>query len=411
MALFSLDNIIVESASRFDDSMTINGLTSVVDDENYSFLRESYAFVLDYTRDFNNANKTFFKNILESGDNQQLITESFSDFFAKAKEIIKKFIEFIKRIFKEFEARLHSIFKSEKYITKNKNEFAKFNTDDEFDYEGYEFSELYNHAIPVSDACDLFYDGSSTSINGYAPVSMNIADIEKYRDTTDWNSNKHSDNFDGSAADTVKNASLKKYVSDKYEELKDKLDDYYDWFRGHVIGKASISSSEYDSELKAVFRSGDTETTTITIDHSYVSEAYNRFDGYKKLIKSIEQTRKAIEKDYTKLRDALEKSMKFEKSGTDGVFFKFNPSSGNDYALDQLSKFGNPSDTQIKTNDPEVNNKIDMYIKAKVNQVQQMSSIHSLAFSAKLQAAKDCFAQDKDILYKALVKIKKHKPV
>ena len=53
--------------------------------------------------------------------------------------------------------------------------------------------------------------------------------------------------------------------------------------------------------------------------------------------------------------------------------------------------------------------KIDMYMKAKVTQVQQMSSIHTMAFSAKLQAAKDCFVQNKSMLYKALSKIKGHK--
>ena len=69
-------------------------------------------------------------------------------------------------------------------------------------------------------------------------------------------------------------------------------------------------------------------------------------------------------------------------------------------------------DKSIGTNKQITNviyNKIDMYMKAKVTQVQQMSSIHTMAFSAKLQAAKDCFVQNKSILYKALSKIKGHK--
>ena len=36
-----------------------------------------------------------------------------------------------------------------------------------------------------------------------------------------------------------------------------------------------------------------------------------------------------------------------------------------------------------------------------------MCTIHTQAFSAKLEAAKDCFKQDKAILYKALQKIVK----
>ena len=36
-----------------------------------------------------------------------------------------------------------------------------------------------------------------------------------------------------------------------------------------------------------------------------------------------------------------------------------------------------------------------------------MCTIHSLAFSAKLDACKECYAQDKALLYKALKQINK----
>ena len=48
---------------------------------------------------------------------------------------------------------------------------------------------------------------------------------------------------------------------------------------------------------------------------------------------------------------------------------------------------------------------MEQYKKAKINQVQQMSNIHALAFGAKLDAAKDMFNQDKAVLYKALYRI------
>lgn len=406
MSLFSLDNILVHENNRSDTrSIDINNITSTVDNENYSFVKESYTFVLGYTKEWNEANKTFYQNILESNDSQQIITESFSDFFSKAKEIIKKFIEFIKKIFREFAVKLNGLFKSEKYLIKNKSEFAKFTSDDEFEFNGYNFTELYNHTIPKSEAAKAFYTDSTLSIRNYNFSDMSVDDIKKYGNTENYldSNNPFSNN------DKDKEASLKKYVDDKYKELQDRLDDYYDWFRGDVIGKSPISSSDYADELRKVFRNDEADSTDITIDASFVNEAYNRFDGYKKLIKSIEETKKAIEKDYNKLRDALEKSVKFEKDGN-GVFFKFNPSSSYDYANTQTALFGPASDDKIATYSSDVNNKIDMYIKAKINQVQQMSSIHTLAFSAKLQAAKDCFVQDKKILYKALAKIKAHKP-
>ena len=49
---------------------------------------------------------------------------------------------------------------------------------------------------------------------------------------------------------------------------------------------------------------------------------------------------------------------------------------------------------------------LDTYVKAKVDQITEYSNIHTLAYSAKLDALKDCFKQDKTILYKALYRIK-----
>ena len=101
-----------------------------------------------------------------------------------------------------------------------------------------------------------------------------------------------------------------------------------------------------------------------------------------------------------------------EKEG-DGVFFKFDPVSGRDFGTSQSNLFYGEGDLQSNNRrnalSSGVYNKIDMYMKAKVNQVQQMSNIHTMAFTAKIQAAKDCFVQDKKILYKALAKIKGHK--
>ena len=47
------------------------------------------------------------------------------------------------------------------------------------------------------------------------------------------------------------------------------------------------------------------------------------------------------------------------------------------------------------------------WLKIQSSKVNQMCQIHTQAFSAKLEAAKDCFKQDKQILNKAIQKILK----
>lgn len=375
MSIFSnMNNILVQESSA-NNVINIENIHSNTDNENYSFMNESYAFILEYTKDYNNSVKEFYKNILESGDNQEIITESFGDFFTKAKEIIKKFLEFIKKIFSKFVAKLHSIFKSEKYLEKNKNEFSKFISDDEFTIKGYNFTNILNSNIPVSNI-DVWFDGDLQSSDITTGESDNILTA----------------------------------VTSKYDALVNKLEDWYDKFRGQVIGvDYEISSSDYDEELRKIFRDDSDSKTDITVDSTMVSKAYQDFHNYEDLIKSIENTKKEIETNYNKLEKALETSYKKEKNG-DGIFFKFNTDSiVNTWAKNQAGKFSGEAVSKDTTN--EVYNKIDMFMKAKVSQVQQMSSIHTIAFSAKLQAAKDCFVQNKTILYKALIKIKGHKSV
>ena len=58
------------------------------------------------------------------------------------------------------------------------------------------------------------------------------------------------------------------------------------------------------------------------------------------------------------------------------------------------------------TVDKDAITELDLWCKAKASQIQKISTIHHMAFSAKLDALKDCFKQDKTILYKALYRIK-----
>lgn len=397
MSIFNnINNILVQEDTNSND-INIENIHTDTDIEKYSFMTETYDFILGYTKEYNNSLKEFYSNIMESGDNQEIITEAFDGFFAKAKEIIKKFLAFIKKIFNKFVTKLHSLFKSEKYLEKNKNEFAKFSSEDEFTIKGYNFTHLYDSDYPLGEAVDAWFEQDSTTSYNLGADSI--------------------DGYDPKDHDKTQN-DIVTTITGKYEALIDKLDDWYDEFRGKVIKQDGypISSSEYDEELKKVFRDDSTEMTDITIDSTAVSKAYQEFHNYQELVKAIEKTRKEIENNYLKLQKALETSAKKEKDG-DGIFFKFNLSTiSNTYAQDQMTKF-NDSDITFTKGDSVNNkqitnviyNKIDMYMKAKVTQVQQMSSIHTMAFSAKLQAAKDCFVQNKSILYKALSKIKGHK--
>ena len=116
MSLFSLDNILLNESS----TINIDNI-GYMDTElkNQSFVQEGYDFILEIGRDYMNAEKTFYTEVLGSYGDNEIITESFDGFFNKIKEIINKFIEWIKKVFKQFVAKINALFNNEKYIKKN----------------------------------------------------------------------------------------------------------------------------------------------------------------------------------------------------------------------------------------------------------------------------------------------------
>ena len=87
MSLFSNNKFMVleNSDSQKSELFGVESMSSghASDAETYSFTNESFDFVVEYTREYNTVLKEFYKNILESNDNQEIINESFSDFFSK----------------------------------------------------------------------------------------------------------------------------------------------------------------------------------------------------------------------------------------------------------------------------------------------------------------------------------------
>ena len=412
MSLFSLDNILLKEDAS--DVININNI-GIVDDNiaQYSFVREGYSFILDMMKSYHDADKEFYKNILESYDNSDVITESFSDFFNKIKDIIKKFIEWVKKVFKEFSIKLHSLFRSESYLKKKKNEFAKFSYEDEFEFNGYKFTHINEPNIPLAAAYDFINDGNG--INDYfARYQSNIVTISRDVGTTGEYADENKRNAE------IANR-INKLLDIENDLLVDSLDDEYDIFRAQVIGQSDpIDSSDYANELFEFFRDGYNSPSSITIDSNFVMEANLRFNTYDKTIKSCEKTKKEIIKDYEKLENALNKLLTKKKDTTNitvggtttiktDYSYDLKNTTGNTFASNSISKLTSGDIGDRKLYDQSTYDKMDQYIKHLSAAVTTVCSIHTQALSAKLQAEKDCFIQDKKILYKALAKIEKHK--
>ena len=350
-----LNSLLIENT---DTSSVMNN-----DIEICSFTNSMLGFLTEMNNDFRQANKEYYKAIYES-ENLVAVNESFADFFEKIKEIIKKFLKYLKSLLDRFITALHRMVGSEKYLLKSEETLKKFNSDHEFDFDGYKFTIEPN--IPVCNALVEFNDKF---------ININFGDLAK--------KSKHDEK--------------KKEIKKVYDEFKRKIDnDEYDKLRAQVINKPGmIYQSEFNNELFELFRDGSDNTSVFTVTNSVVLECFNSIKNYKTAEKDILAKKKEIENQYNTISKQLDHFMTTNRNNSLYTL-----------SIDTTIYDGSNGDVVL---DNDAMNQLNLYVKALTNQVTEMTTMHGTAFSYKLDALKDKYAQDKRILYIALNKIQKDK--
>ena len=324
-----------------------------------SFTAETFRFLIEMNDAFREENKIFYRTVMESGNEFEIINEGVSNFLDKIKEIINKFIKFLKSLFERFSILFHKMVGSDKYLIKNADKLTAFDNVDNFEINGYNFT--ITGEVPVVNALAAFNEDFLQINFNFKEESNNVA----------------------------------KAIQNQYDKFTSELEDKYDKFRADVLGQDGyITSEEYGEELFAVYRDGQTTTSIIEVNSAKVSECYYRFKNYKETEKAIKKIQTQLEKDYKEIESKVKKMVSGVKDKESNVL---NVSVDSNYA--------SVDDFKLKSSEM---NTLDMFIKAKADQIMQMSNIHSMAFSYKLDAVKDCYTQDKKILYKALNQIAKN---
>ena len=359
LAMASLDALKNEGLEDPKINSNISKLATLDLDESYMI--KTINFINESNREFTDSKITLYKALSESAGEQGVILESFSDFFSKVKDIIDKFLAFMKSLFSRFITQLMSMVNSDKYIKKHKDDLRSFGAGDEFDIDGYNFT--FSPGIPKVE-----------------PMMGFDSDLFKdlYNATEDGKINSSK----------MKSANSSISYTDSYDE-----------FRASVIGKdgTSIYAEDFAEELFKVFRDDDMSTSDITIDSSKVNESLRRFTDYKKTKSIVEKDNKEIQKKYDDLKKQVKEITK-RNGDLEKTVFDTRMANSNITLDDSLSGTTIPGDLLTQ---------IDVYTKKKVDQIQEVSNIHALAFSAKLDALKCCYKQDRAILYTALSKVQR----
>ena len=348
-----------------DPLINVNKLATLDFEESY--FSEAVDFIIKSNHEYAESKKALYKSIAEA-ETTVVVLESFSDFFVKVKEIIDKFLKFIKSLFQRFLTTLSRLIGSETYLKKHKKDLDDFKSADTFEFQGFNYT--FSEMVPLPNAA-LDYNSSLFD--------------SLYQSQKDGNLDLSS-------------GAINKIVIDM------DLERDYNIFRGKVIGKdgEEIYASDFSEELFEVYRDNCSDTESIEADSSYVRLASKRFFDYNKTKNHIEHTYKQVEDSYKRVQNQVQDIVRRNGDLNARAFIERLPD-----ATSITSINGTPISNTGFMMSSEIMSKMDIYVKAKVDQIQEYSNIHALAFAAKLDALKECNRQDKNTLYIALSRIQR----
>ena len=336
--------------SLVDKSVTVVSIESTGSYIDESFFNETLDFLSEQNRMLSVMNANLYKRISEADGNIYSINEGFSDFFGAVKNFIKSVIKFIKNLLAKFWVRINSLFMRDKYIEQHKSELAKFASQHEFDIQGFKYT--FDEDVPSVGILQSF-DQSIADFQSQSGGGKSKKDLEQAYNSFIDNKNSNS------------------YLNDKRKEC--------------IKAKSNIDESDFKDELFKVFRNGDNSKSKITVTNAVVIEALTFFSGYDKMKTSTQRHLDNVEKLYNEIQKKLDTLTKKIDTETKEISI----------------------DTFVDNVDPTADKLAlyELFTKAKSQEIQAIANIHTMAFSAKLDALKECYAQDKTILYGAFKKL------
>ena len=323
-----------------------------------SYFLEGLNFLSQLRKEKTVQEAKLYRVMAEAGDNLWVVHEGFGDFFQWVKDFIKKVINFFKKLLAKFWVRINSLFGRDKYIENNKDQLREFGSEHEFDIKGYKFT--IKDGIPTLDPVEKIEE----ALHGLAVAA--------------------EDN--GKKSYKVKDKTALTNAYAKFQEDKDKLDNV----RASILGENGlIDDSDWKDALFEKFRDGDREKITITVTSSVVTESLTNFTNYDKMKSKTEKQRDNVEKAYNRIQK------KFDELAEKAKNLASENVSVSDFVDDNASE--RADEDKIFT--------ISAFARDISNRLEEISNLHVMAFTAKLDAIKDRYHQDKSIIYGAFKKI------
>ena len=384
-------NTINEEVLAIDNSKWDNDIA------NHSFFVEACQFCESIDRDVYDTNTKFYRSLCESAGNEVIVHESFGDWWDSFKKIIKKIVDFLHALINKFLVGINMLISREKFIKDHEKDLSKFNENHKFNMNIFNFTMDKNipPATAIYDATKLSeVDFLGKGVVDHQTNSENFGEFLKANYSTSETDKDGKDTGAFTLADKTKAGDIEAKLKTSYDKFKDETNDgeFYDKIRGLLLDAPGtrVDSVDFSKELFEVFRDGQSGKEEHEFDSGDITDAMSRFKRYKEIKKVVDKQRKDAEKEYKRVEKDIEKLVDKAKEGR--ITIRGNFVDGYD-------------DKEIATGSVAIANRMETFVKAIANVVHEVGNLHSIAFGAKLDAYKDCFNQDKQILYSALYRI------
>ncbi len=341
-----------------DDPFTnVLSVSAMNMEENY--FASSINFLKSINESYIASKVKLYKAIAESTTDSVML-ESFSDYYVQIDAIIQKFLKFIKYKIDNFLNTVFMYMDDNKIITEHRKALLE---------------EIKNY---THDG----YDGFNYTIKSDIP-DLSVLD-----------------NFNGSLFDELYKPGINDLSVDSVKQTVTAMELETDVrvFRGKILGMSEpLSDSEFVRHVYLIFRDNVSEAIELNIDAKEIRDIAERWFSKYDIKHTLEQDYKNIEKVYESVLKKIEAISKNNNGMTVAAFTNLMPGDLNVEKID-----GKDINNAGAMMSPEMMLQIDIYTKAKIDQLQKYTDITCMVLTAKMDAIKDMIRQDRAILLNAI---------
>ena len=301
---------------------------------------------------------------MAKNESSQMMLESFSDYYVQVEAVISKFLKFLREKLDTFYNNIEGVIAANSELSSNKKSLIEDIKDYECEScEGFNYT--INENIPDTGAIDKF---NASLFDELFKSSVNDLNAEAVKSTV----------------------------------TSIELEQDYRKFRARILGKNDeLSESEFVKYLYMAFRDNNAYEIELGIDAAEIkkiAEAYFKFSDIKS----------EMDKQYTEISKAYEgilKKISIVSSNNNNLTVQaFTNLLPNDIGVEKID--GKDTDNNGMMMSADMMLQLDIYCKAKTDQVIKYTDITMMCMAAKMDAIADMYNQNTNILRTALDVIK-----